>query len=83
MVTTKAATAPMMPATGTIQRVVIEVVIRPLSVTRITPKDAPDETPVIYGSTSGLWIMACITAPAAARPAPTAITAIARGILSV
>ncbi len=81
MVNMNAPTAPMMPPTGINHIVAMEEVTRPLSVTSRTPNDAPEETPVTYGSTRGLWMRACITAPATARPAPTAITARERGIL--
>ncbi len=46
-----------------------------------TPNDAPDDTPVTYGSTRGLRMRACMTAPATASPAPTARTATDLGIL--
>ncbi len=81
MVSTNAPTAPIMPPTGISHMVAMDEVTRPLSVTSRTPNDAPDDTPVTYGSTSGLWMSACMTAPATARPAPTAITARERGIL--
>lgn len=45
------------------------------------PKDAPDATPVVYGSARGLRMSDCMTAPPTANPAPQTTPMIARGTL--
>jgi hypothetical protein len=45
------------------------------------PKAAPDDTPLIYGSTRGFLTSACIMAPETARPAPIRIAVKVLGIL--
>lgn len=43
------------------------------------PSDAPDATPVVYGSARGLRMMDCIMAPPTASPAPAKSASRARG----
>ncbi len=45
------------------------------------PNDAPDATPVVYGSARGLRMSDCITAPPTANPAPQTTPMMARGTL--
>ena len=50
---------------------------------RAAPKDAPDATPVVYGSASGLRSSDCITTPATARGTPSSHTTVSATWLSV
>ena len=47
----------------------------PITSDRTAPKDAPDETPIVYGSAKGFLITACMTDPQTPRAKPV-ITAI-------
>ena len=47
----------------------------------VAPREAPDDTPKIYGSANGFCTIACITTPLIAKPAPANITNNIRGIL--
>ena len=42
----------------------------PITISRVAPNVAPDDTPRIYGSDIGLLTVACITHPHNASPAP-------------
>lgn len=42
----------------------------PSTITKTAPTLAPEETPRMYGSASGLRTVTCISAPASASPAP-------------
>ena len=52
------------------------------STTAATPKDAALEMPTVYGETSGLRVMPCITVPHRARPAPAKTAMMTRGMRS-
>ena len=53
----------------------------PAAETAIARHPAPEETPVMYGSTRGFLMMAWNMHPAIASPAPTTTAAMARGSL--
>ena len=45
----------------------------PTTMDATAPRHAPDDIPVLYGSARGLFIMDCMSDPAAARPHPATI----------
>lgn len=56
--------------------------VNPMTIPRVTPNRAPDDTPVVYGSVRGFIMMLCITHPHTASPAPAMMPITMRGILS-
>jgi len=53
----------------------------PNTTASVAPKEAPEETPNIYGSANGFLTIACITIPTTDNPTPTAIANTILGIL--
>ena len=52
---------------------------KPNIIALAAPKEAPEETPKIYGSAKGFFTMACITVPQTANPAPIQTASIILG----
>lgn len=59
----------------------IRGIVIPRATTAIAKHPAPDDTPVMYGSTRGFLIIAWYMHPATDSPAPTAMAAIVLGSL--
>jgi len=55
---------------------------KPTRIAKVAPNDAPEEIPSMYGSASGFWTTACMTAPHNARPTPINKAKTTRGILT-
>ena len=51
----------------------------PSTMATATPKRAPDDTPVVYGSANGFFMTLCMTDPATARDTPAIMANRARG----
>ncbi len=83
MVIANARSPPMMAAAGMRYREFSPTkgMETPAAETATARHPAPEDTPVMYGSTSGFLITAWYMHPAIARPAPTATAAIERGSL--
>ena len=55
--------------------------LNPTTIASATPNNAPDETPVVYGSARGFFITLCMVVPAMARPIPAIMANNALGTL--
>ena len=58
---------------------IIKAVGKPSSIAKVPPKAAPELTPIICGSTKGLWKTPCNIAPLKAKQPPTKSAITIRG----